>query len=1025
MQRRILGLDVGTNSVGWALIEHSADGTGRIVGLGSRVFTAGVDGTAMDIQAGRDTSRAAARRTARQVRRQILRRARRVRAVASCLAKASLLPEDSVDPEHRHGALLQLDADLLKEYPGRVGMVEPGLPYRLRSAALDAPLSPHALGRVFLHLAQRRGFLSNRRKAESKEDGKVKSSINELQEKVEAAGARTLGEYFAGVDPHEHRIRCRYTARRQYLAEFEAIVNAQRPYHSVLQHADFVRKLRHRIFFQRPLRSARALVGRCSVETSKRRCSFALPSAQELRMLQKVNDLEIVTDDGECRSLTPEERDVVLREVQSKGKVKFTALRKTLKKAGVPVAVHQFNLERGGEEHLPGLDSLAKMREAAPVLVNQQIASGDLDELVQILRSSDEVQSVVRMVIRRYDADPAEAKALAVLSFDERMASFSKLAISRLLPLLRQGTPLSTALKELYGVGRTIEASPELPPVTKVLGKIAAPAVVRSLTELRKVVNGVVRAYGLPDEIHLELASDLKRPRAERERISRLNRQREKLRTGKEEEIVKGGIIVGRPSRADIDKLILLEECNNRCPYTGEMITAADLFGEHPRVEVEHIVPYALSLDDSLANKTLCLAAENRRKGRRTPWQAYGEDDERWRAMVRRVSEFKGDGARRKLALFQQQEIEPEFLNRHLNDTRYTAALAKEYLEHLYGRDRAGAHPEVKASTGGITSTLRRSWQLEGILRGHGKARSDHRHHAVDAVVLALTSAEELGRAREAARRFDYRPGRRLDLTPPWPDLAEQLRAALDRVVVSHRVDRRIQGPLHEETFYGVRMGPGGVPVTRVRKALADLTRKEVGQIADPVVRKVVTEALGGGEPEKVFSIEGNLPRMPASVGQGPIIRAVRLTVSAKPFPVGSGKRGRHVTNAENHHAVVWQDGNGRWDWEAVSRYTVHERLRRGEPVVRREFDDGRVFLFSLTQGDCLQVLIDGKPAVVVVRGLASRDIECALNSDARQKKERVDAGERIRFRSGKAFAAATPEKVTVTPIGIVRPLND
>jgi CRISPR-associated endonuclease Csn1 len=1028
---RVLGLDIGVSSVGWALIEREVNGNGRIVALGSRVFPAGVDlgkGGEEALHRGNEKSLAAGRRNSRQLRRQLMRRARRVRSTARLLVKAGLLPDLGTTSEERREALAQLDALLTKRYPVARSTPDPGLPYRLRALALSEALPAHALGRALLHLAQRRGFKSNRKLRESKDDGVVKQGISALEQSIVDAGKRTLGEYLATVDPHQERIRNRYTSRAQYLREFEEIVAAQRLHHPELLRAEFVRKLRHRIFFQRPLRSSRHLVGKCSVEVDppRRRCAMALPTAQEFRLLQKLNDLRAITTDGEIRELSPEERTIILTEARRHSKTKFTTIRKRLKGSGIK----EFNLERGGEEHLRGLDSLPRIREAAPELTKSLEASGSLrefDELVELLRSSDDLGVSARLVQRRFECSAEEAEALAATSFEDGYAAFSKRALYRLLPELHNGVPLQTALKKLYGVVTTFDPLPKLPPLEKLFGRLPAPAVVRSLTELRKVVNAIVQRYGLPDKMVVELAGDLKRPKKERERIALNNARRRKMREGAEAAITRlAGIDLGHPTKADIEKMLLLEECNHTCPYTGRTISAHDLFGPHPTVDVEHIVPYAVSLDDSFANKTLCDAAENRRKGRRLPWEAYGADTERWKAMLHRVSQFKGDGAaKRKLAHFQRKTVDDDFLNRHLNDTRYASGLAKEYLERLYGRLQGGNHPAVIASSGSVTATLRRAWQLESVLGGHGKTRTDHRHHAIDALVLALTDAEQLERCRIIARTQGFRPGRQMQLESPWPGLRDELAHMLEQVVVSHRVSRKVQGRLHEDTFYGQRRASSDKVVTRVRKPLAMMTSSQVRQIADPVVRRVVLEALGDGVPSAVFAVDANLPRMPAANGVGPVIRAARITDTTKPFPVGSGYRMRQVANAENHHAVVWRQGESKWGWDVVSRFTAADPGRRGQPVVQRHFNDGREFIFSLVNGDCLQVNLDGRRQVVVVRSISDDGIECSLHADARMQKDRVKSGDRIRFRSARAVGAADPIKVAVSPIGIVVPQRD
>lgn len=203
----ILGLDLGATSLGWAVIETANGAPIAIRKCGVRIFEAGVEGS---IEQGKDASRAAARRGARLARRQLWRRARRTRKVFIALQHLGLLPpSEANDSAARHEVLHQLDQQLRDKFPITDA---PGsahvLPYQLRAKAATEPVERHELGRALYHLAQRRGYLSNRKAAEKtdEEEGVVKQGIGELAAKLEG---RTLGQYFATLDPLEQRIRQR------------------------------------------------------------------------------------------------------------------------------------------------------------------------------------------------------------------------------------------------------------------------------------------------------------------------------------------------------------------------------------------------------------------------------------------------------------------------------------------------------------------------------------------------------------------------------------------------------------------------------------------------------------------------------------------------------------------------------------------------------------------------------------------------------------------------------------------------
>ncbi|MFH0937844.1 MAG: type II CRISPR RNA-guided endonuclease Cas9 [Planctomycetota bacterium] len=203
----ILGLDAGVGSIGWAMLNADSK---SILRTGVRVFEAGVEG---DIESGRDESRNLKRRQMRLQRRNLWRRARRLRKIFRLLQRATLLPAGEIKtPQQRDELLKNLDRELLAlaTHANHANL----LPYHLRARALDHQLDPREFGRALYHLAQRRGFLSNRKEAAKPDEklGKVKQGIGEIWEGMKTKNARTLGEYFAGLDPQQRRIRQRWTA---------------------------------------------------------------------------------------------------------------------------------------------------------------------------------------------------------------------------------------------------------------------------------------------------------------------------------------------------------------------------------------------------------------------------------------------------------------------------------------------------------------------------------------------------------------------------------------------------------------------------------------------------------------------------------------------------------------------------------------------------------------------------------------------------------------------------------------------
>jgi CRISPR-associated endonuclease Csn1 len=342
-------LDIGAKSIGWALIQGPESGKPKIIGLGVRIFEAGVDG---DIEAGKDSSRAAARRDARQMRRQTFRRVQRKRKLFSLLQSAGFLPATADTlAVARDKALKEIDQRLLatlgKTY-GSAGSTARKLPYVLRAEALQRPLTAEELGRAIYHFGERRGFKANRRTdRQSETTGVVYEGIAEIQRQK---GGKTLGQYFADLDPTQVRIRGCYLGRADYEDEFNRVFDAQQSHHAALT-PKLRRRLRRCLFWQRPLKSQKALIGRCSLLTNRRRCPMAHPIAQEFRLLQAVNHLALFNADGQIRLLTNAERLKVLAALRTDGDITFTQVRKLL---GLKKKDSRFNLEEGGEKKLPG-----------------------------------------------------------------------------------------------------------------------------------------------------------------------------------------------------------------------------------------------------------------------------------------------------------------------------------------------------------------------------------------------------------------------------------------------------------------------------------------------------------------------------------------------------------------------------------------------------------------------------------------------------------------------------------------------
>lgn len=993
----VLGIDLGSASLGWAAI--ALDQSGMATGLlraGVRIFDPAVSG---DIEKGQDESNAVARRAARLIRRQLRRRAARQSELFRLLQQHSLLPPyEGAEADaslQRHSILNALDLEIAAKWAksGRAGAqaaIELPL-YLLRKTALDAALEPFELGRVFYHLSQRRGYRSNRneqasdkgetgKKAKKADDlGAVEGGIKELEEAMRLSGARTLGEYFASLDPHTQKVRGRWTARKMYEEEFAAIWEKQAALHPSLLTEELHHQIKHLLFYQHPIKAQSHLIGGCELEPGERRAAWATLEAQRFRVLQKVNDLEIILP-GQVEGipLTSEQRQTVLDLLEHSEAASFDKIRKALN-LGKNIG---FNLQRGGETKLKGNFTNAHM---ADVFDERWAEMSDADKMqaVEDWRTIEQKDSLIHRAIEYWKLDEAGARWLADKPAPNGYCMCSRKAIRNLLPLMMEGKRFKEAESEVYGNrlagGQVYD---RIPPVRQALKTLRNPAVERALTELRKVLNALIQEHGKPVEVRIELARDLKKPRHERAKAIIYNRDREKQRTiAKEKMLREIGPGFQYPSRADVEKALLWEECQGECPYTGKRFPFSSLFGENPPLQVEHIIPFSRIPDDSFQNKTLCYHEENQHKGNRTPFEAY-TDPAQYEAILNRVRNWKtpNPGKQRRFELRTLEELEG-FSERQLNDTRYASKLACELVGTLYGgRDiqtDSGSRQVVFASSGMVTATLRKGWGLEAILReaapsangqNRGKPRTDHRHHAIDAITIALSRPKliaALSRNNAQDPSWPHNGRTAPKIQSPWKDFVDSIRPHFEQMLVSHRPEHRLTGALHDETNYGKPRKEGGKDVVHIRKAVEGLSAGDIENIVDPAVREVVRAkaVLCGGDLKKWTPKEGSedWPQLETRSGKRVPVKRVRIKKALGVETIGKGERTRYVALSSNHHVAIFalldeQGKEKRWESEIVSLLTSMERKREGQPVIQTKLAGvpEAAFRFSLMWGDTL-----------------------------------------------------------------------
>lgn len=1047
-----LGLDIGVASIGWALLD--LDEAGRPADVrkaGIHLFDAGIDPGKSDPETallqGREQSKAKPRRDARAMRRQVWRRARRKRKLLRTLMDAHLLPEARVaSPEQVDAYLKKLDRDLVAKQPATSHTDAQTMPYRLRAMAAVQPVTRDELGRALYHLAQRRGFLSNRKSPERVDEDKsaMKQSIGELAEAVASHDPPTLGAYLASLDPDETRIRGRWTARSMYIDEFDRIWSLQAP---TLGLTPSQRDTMYQaIFFQRPLKDQSHLVGRCSLIQGQKRCPIGERLAQRFRVFQQVNHLRVVLDDSTERPLTVEERDALVSSLLTKGDLSIAKARAA---AGLPKR-STLSIERGGEKRLVGHRTDAKLRTVFGPDRWDAMSEAEKDSVVHAVRSFRNEDALQRHGVQKWGLDAEAADALAHTTLEEGHAAHCREALEKLVVRMEcDGLSYSEARKDEFPDSfASSEPIDILPPLQDWEKDLRNPSVARALTEVRKLVNAIVRRWGKPERVHVELARDLKSGRSRREKQSRRMRDREKDRE-RAASAIASKLGIHDPKRWMIEKWLLAEECGWVCPYTGRHFGASDLLGANSQYDIEHIWPMSQSLDNSYMNKTICYHEENRnRKKGRSPAAAYS--DQELAPMLERVRAFKADPftKREKLRRF-TDPVEEGFSNRHLQETRYIGRMACDYISLLYGGraedvGQATRRQRIFTPSGGLTAWLRRGWGLDAVLSDDdGKNRDDHRHHAIDAIVVAIADQAAIKRLSDAAERMESvhkeRPFDSVD--HPWSGFVEDVSAAIDPIVVSRRVSKKVRGGLHKDTMYSKPHQSKARPEHhRTRTQLAALTAADLakGRIIDKRAEAAILarlDELGEQNPAKAFKDPTNLPTVRGHDGKPVTLRRVRVAESVKPMTIGRGQSKRRVKSESNYHTVVYEqpDGRGGVEWAhavvplidaaAIAKPGAPGREAGAAVPIHPDLPADARVLFTLAQGECLEMEDPKEPGVrriFRVRSISTDgEIKVVRTNDGRASA--ISGKDRIRITgSGDKLRKLGARKVRVTLLGEV-----
>jgi CRISPR-associated endonuclease Csn1 len=980
--KKVLGLDLGVASIGWAITLQDSENeeNNEIVDCGVRIVPLDTD-EIQEFGKGGNVPTNVVRRQARGMRRNLQRYRWRRDQLHRALHKLGMMPDKRL--------MTQLTPQDL---------------YALRERALSERLTLPEIGRVLIHLNGWRGYRSSRKEQVEKDGKKQSDYLNEIAENEKELQGKTIGQYFAMRlrESADYRVRGKIFKRETYMQEFDRIWEEQAKYHPDVLTGKNRHWIRDRIiYWQRPLKSAKGLVGECALEwyyaldkkthqpvvlenglkkIVRPKCApNSSPLAQECKVWESIHNLRIYDNTGQQRLLSMEEKKCLFSALQNEEKnLKAAHILRLLNLSPQHYRVDRLAEDKGLEYNQtraklkrifkeigfghrddllkfdPEVEEVEWDNPVTGERMHRLQIRGDFDQqplyqLWHLIYATEDEEDLVRLLQERYGFSEEQAHRLAELDFTSAgYARKSHRAMRRLLPHYQKGLDYTKACEAAgyrhsdYLTKAENEARPLLDKLDLVpKNSLRNPVVEKILNQMVHLVNDIITTYGRPDEICIELAGELKRSARERKKLAQAMREREEKNKDIRAKVVaelSGNIQPESVTRSMVEKWRLYCETGGISLYTGKKLDLATfLCGE--AIEVEHIIPKVCRFDDSFSNKTFCEAAINRSKKNMTahdfmksqpvaglqPYEAYLE-------MLKKLLDDKKISKTKYNNLMMTAENlakDTEFLQRQLRESQYIAKKAAELLRTVCR--------QVRTTTGSITDFLRHMWGwddvilklripqfreidlVEKIAIRDGEAikeiikdwdkRKDHRHHALDALVVACTRQSHVqrinnlnqileGKFGKERREELLRIGRDKYIAGNAPFSFVQVSAAIENILVSFKQGNRVatrsrnrpkgrkkdpqitltpRGKLHEETIYG--------QIKRYEKVPLDSKFNPgwVCDIAHDHQRELVAARLAeyNGDPKKAFR---DLDKKPILYGPNGQKRLTHVTVWKYPL---------------------------------------------------------------------------------------------------------------------------------------------
>lgn len=730
-----LGLDIGTASVGWAVINEDKK---RIEDLGVRIFE-------RPEQPKNGNPLALERRTARSARRRLKRRRERLNFLKRFFIKKELLSSDEINnifkklqAKKNRGVKIYYD------------------PYRIRAKAIKEKVPNDQLFVALYHIAKRRGYKSNRKKVEEADrvnDGqRVLSAIkaNEaILAKYDSVGEALLKD--KKYSAHKRNKLDSYTnsfIREDFEAEIRKILERQKWSDDDIE--ELLMKKNRGLFYQRPFMDENLINkmrGFCQLEKGERRAWKASYSFELFDLAQNLSHIRY----NQGNKLTKAQILACVEKAKSTRSVTYKAIRECIGyknyddfyfdsisgKQGVDYA----EAEKRQFYELKFFHDIKKATKQSPADWERLLTDIDVFDQIGYILTFFKEDAKVEAALKELKLSPNTISELMKLSY-RRFSHLSIKALRKLTKHLLDGDTYNEAVEKEYPGQFTEKLSGNarlLPRLEdyKPSSTITNPIVRRSLCQTRKIVNAVIKKYGSPAQIKIECANELAKDFQERQAIKKAQDENA-ANNQRIYELLKNDFKITTPNGSQITKYKLREEQCCKCAYCGKAL-GPEVFLEQHAAETDHIMPLSRSGNNSLNNQVLVCPTCNQEKSGKTPYEKWGTDTKRWQTIIT-LTQASSMPLSKKKRILSTKPPKEGWNIRAINDTRYITRFIGKYIkENLKFSDAAADKEKVLLPNGRITSQLRKTYKI-----GHKDRNLNNAHHAVDACIIASISRAQI-----------------------------------------------------------------------------------------------------------------------------------------------------------------------------------------------------------------------------------------------------------------------------------------